>query len=121
MEISVATGMGYMHTFVRPQVILADHSSREDAFFVKALRSKALEMGKSIIELPTNAATNLMWITRLDSGSLAGGFTKLSSITLVMVADQGCSVARNIRRPTYSCSSRLIRISNKATQVHRGR
>ena len=81
MEISVASGMGYMHTFVRPQVILADHSSREDAFFIRALRSKALEMGKSIIELPKDAATNLMWITRLDSLSLAGGSTRIISIT----------------------------------------
>lgn len=72
MEISVGAGMGHIQTFIRPQVILSDDPSREDAFFTKALRSKALEIGKSVIELPTNAATNLMWITRLDSDSLAG-------------------------------------------------
>ena len=75
MEVSVAAGMEYIQTFVRPQVILTDDPTREDAFFTKALRSKAREIGKSVIELPVGAATNLMWIARLDSGSLAGTFT----------------------------------------------
>ncbi len=78
MEISVAAGIGHIQTFIRPQAILTDNPSREDAFFTKSLRNKALEIGKSVIELPKDAATNLMWISRLDSGSLAGEFATLT-------------------------------------------
>ena len=72
MEISITASMEHIRTFVHPQVILIDNPSREDAFFVNALRSKAMEIGKSLIELPADATENLMWITRLDSSSLAG-------------------------------------------------
>lgn len=72
MEVSVSAGMGHIQTFIHPQVIITDHESREDAFFTKAVRAKALGIGKSVIELPLAAAENLVWITRLDSGSLAG-------------------------------------------------
>lgn len=66
--------MEHIHTFVHPQVIIIDSPSREDPFFVTTLRSKAMDIGKTIIELPSDAAENMMWITRLDSGSLAGLF-----------------------------------------------
>ena len=72
METSVTASMTHIHTFIHPQVILIDNPSREDAFFVNALRSKAMDIRKSLIELPADATENLMWITRLDSGSLAG-------------------------------------------------
>ena len=72
MEISITASMEHIHTFVHPQVILIDNPSREDAFFVNALRRKAMDIGKPLIELPADATENLMWITRLDSGSLAG-------------------------------------------------
>ena len=73
MEISITASMEHIHTFIHPQVILIDNPSREDAFFVNALRRKVMDIGKSLIELPADATENLMWITRLDSGSLAGG------------------------------------------------
>ena len=73
MEISITASMEHIHTFIHPQVILIDNPGREDAFFVNALRSKVMDIGKSFIELPADATENLMWITRLDSGSLAGG------------------------------------------------
>ena len=72
MEISVEASMDHIQTFVHPQVIIIDNPSREDNFFVSTLRSKAMYIGKSIIELPSDAAETMMWITRLDSGSLAG-------------------------------------------------
>lgn len=72
MEVSIAASLGYLQSHVRPQVIITDHASREDRFFIKSLRSKANELDKSIIELPVDASEKLMWLTRLDSGSLAG-------------------------------------------------
>ena len=72
MEVSVAAGLSHIQTYIEPQVIITGHASREDDFFIKAVRAKALEIGKSLIELPSDATENLMWLTRLDSGSLAG-------------------------------------------------
>lgn len=72
MEISVGASLGHIHNFMHPQVIITDDPSKENQFFVKAVRAKAKEIGRAIIELPTDAAENLMWITRLDSGSLQG-------------------------------------------------
>ena len=72
MEISVGASLGHIHSFMHPQVIITDDSSKENQFFVKAIRAKAKDIGRAVIELPTDAAENLMWITRLDSGSLQG-------------------------------------------------
>ena len=66
--------MEHIQTFIHPQVIIIDNPGREDTFFVTTIRSKAMDIGTSIIELPSNAPENMMWITRLDSGSLAGLF-----------------------------------------------
>lgn len=72
MEVSVAAGLSHIQTYIEPQAIITGHASREDDFFIKGVRAKALETGKSLIELPLDATENLMWLTRLDSGSLAG-------------------------------------------------
>lgn len=72
MEVSVSAALGYIQTFMHPQVVIIDDSSREDGFFTKAIRAKAMEIGRSVIELPKDASESLMWITRLDSGSLSG-------------------------------------------------
>ena len=72
MEVSVTAAMGHIQTFVHPQIIIIDHVSREDSFFTKSVKAKAAAIDTSVIELPSDAAENLMWITRLDSGSLAG-------------------------------------------------
>lgn len=74
MEISVEASMEHIQTFVHPQVIIIDNPSREDTFFITTIRSKSMDIGKSVIELPSDATENMMWITRLDSGSLAGLF-----------------------------------------------
>lgn len=72
MEVSVAASLGHLLNYVRPQITITDHADREDRFFTKSVRSKAVQLGKSIIELPMDASENLMWLTRLDSSSLAG-------------------------------------------------
>lgn len=75
MENSVRAGIGHVDKFVMPQALIVDFAGREDMFFMKAVRKRALEMGKSLIELPSDAAEHMMWITRLDSGSLAGMYS----------------------------------------------
>ena len=71
MESSVAASLEHIQTFIHPQVILIDDAKREERFFVTAIREKAQELFKPLIELPSSAMDNLMWITRLDSVSLA--------------------------------------------------
>ncbi|KAL9633876.1 MAG: hypothetical protein Q9164_004429 [Protoblastenia rupestris] len=71
MEVSVAASLGHCHEFIHPQVIIVDDPTREDRFFVTAVRGKAMDLFKPLIELPIDATENLMWITRLDSASLA--------------------------------------------------
>lgn len=72
MEVSVTAALEHIHTFVHPQVIIADYSPREDRFLTKSLQNKAQALGIPLIELPPDAAEKLMWMTRLDSGSLRG-------------------------------------------------
>ncbi len=72
MEVSVSAALGHIHGFMHPQVVITDDSSREDGFFTRAIRARAFEMGKTVIELPPDASEHLMWIARLDTGSLAG-------------------------------------------------
>ncbi|KAL8731616.1 MAG: hypothetical protein Q9166_003304 [cf. Caloplaca sp. 2 TL-2023] len=82
MEVSVSAALGHIQTFMHPQVVITDDQSREDGFFIKAIRSKANELGKGVIELPTDASENMMWITRLDSGSLAAWQTAYVDILI---------------------------------------
>ena len=72
MEVSVTAGMDHVNTFVHPQITIIDDPAREDVFFVNAIRSKMMDLGKALIELPRDAAETMMWMTRLDSASLAG-------------------------------------------------
>jgi len=75
MEVSVTASLEHIQTFIHPQVIIVDDPGREDDFFTTALRSKAVDMKQSVMELPEDAARNMMWITRLDSAALAGLFS----------------------------------------------
>ena len=78
MAVSVTASMEHIQTLLHPQIIIIDDPTREDDFFVDALRTKVVDMGKGMIELPKDAAETMMWMTRLDSGALAG---KLFSVT----------------------------------------
>ncbi|KAI9801739.1 MAG: hypothetical protein M1825_003111 [Sarcosagium campestre] len=70
MRVSVGAALGHIQNYMHPQAVLIDNSGREDDFFIKSAKSKAKDMGMSLIELPANAAEKMMWISRLDSDSL---------------------------------------------------
>ena len=72
MEVSVASALGHIRTFMHPQVHIIDGSGKEESVFIKGIRSHGYNSGKPVIELPPDAAKNLMWMTRLDTGSLSG-------------------------------------------------
>ena len=97
MEVSVTAGMEHIQTFVHPQVIMIDDPAREDAFFVDALRSKAADLGKGLIELPRDAAETMMWMTRLDSGSLAAWPTTYVDIFIQAPKESSGSLVRLLK------------------------
>ncbi|KAL8850026.1 MAG: hypothetical protein Q9221_005043 [Calogaya cf. arnoldii] len=97
MEVSVAAALGHVGTFMHPQVVITDDPSREDVFFTRAIRAKASELGKSVIELPKDAAEKMMWIARLDSGSLAAWQTTYVDILIHAPPRSSGSLLRLIR------------------------
>ena len=75
-----------------------------------------MEIGKGIIELPSDAIENMMWLTRLDSGSLAG---LLQAIHVCRVnADLVTSMDGNLCGHTDPSSSGLISLPSAAHKVY---
>ncbi|KAL8992946.1 MAG: hypothetical protein Q9169_006716 [Polycauliona sp. 2 TL-2023] len=97
MEVSVSAALGHIETFMHPQVVITDVPSREDAFFTNAIRAKAGELGKSVIQLPKDAAEKMMWIARLDSGSLAAWQTTYVDIMIHAPPHSSGSLIRLLR------------------------
>ncbi|KAL8811761.1 MAG: hypothetical protein Q9223_007460 [Gallowayella weberi] len=97
MEVSVAAALGHIQTFMHPQVVITDTQSREDAFFTKAIRAKAGELGKPVVELPPDASEKMMWIARLDSGSLAAWKTTYVDILIHAPPHSSGSLLRLLR------------------------
>ncbi|KAI9683619.1 MAG: hypothetical protein M1829_004923 [Trizodia sp. TS-e1964] len=69
MEISTAAAYTHAQYFMHPQVIIIDGSADEYAYMLKSARAVALK-GQTVIHLPHNSLENLLWVTRLDTGSL---------------------------------------------------
>ena len=112
MEVSVTAGIGHIHRFIIPQAIIIDNSQREDAFFVNSIKSKVTELATSLIELPSSAVESMMWISRLDSGSLAGkcwSFPNHRVVSDTKLAWQTTYVDLLIHAPPKSSGS-LIRL-----------
>ncbi|MCJ1472416.1 hypothetical protein MMC13_001064 [Lambiella insularis] len=92
MELSVTSGLGHIHSFMHPQAYIIDDN--EDSFFVKSIRSKGFETGKPIIELPSNAVQRMMWITRLDHGSLQAWHKSYVEILIHAPTESSGSIIR---------------------------
>ena len=72
MEISVRSALNFINSDLMQQVVLVDSFAREDAFFSQGFKYQAAKLNLPYVELPSNAAENLQWITRLDTASLKG-------------------------------------------------
>lgn len=70
MEVSVRASLYHITSVMRPKVVLVEGPGREDSFFSKGIKDKASELGVPLIELPTKAAEQLDWISKLDASSL---------------------------------------------------
>jgi len=74
-EVSVSGAMKHINDFIHPQAIIMDDSSLEDLFFIRAMRRKASEYRRALIEVPAGKYEEFLWMTRLDSGSLGNWFS----------------------------------------------
>ncbi|KAH0301097.1 hypothetical protein KCU71_g11639, partial [Aureobasidium melanogenum] len=69
-EASVVGALGHIHMYMHPQAVVVDDSSVEDAFFIRALRSKLSILATPLIEVPKGKYEDFLWMTRLDTGGL---------------------------------------------------
>lgn len=68
---SVAGAMKHIQDFMHPQAVIVDDEELEDDFFVRAMKKKMADYGKTMIQIPAGRYEDFLWMTRLDSGSLA--------------------------------------------------
>jgi hypothetical protein len=104
-EVSVSGAMRHINDFMHPQAIIMDDSTQEDAFFIRAMRRKAKELGRALIEVPANKYEEFLWMTKLDSGSLASWFSP--SIDILIQAPAGSSgglirLLKSLQRADYA-------------------
>lgn len=71
LKIATKTGLRHLHDFIHPQVVLLSVDNEEE-WFIETARQTTQQLQMQTIELPGNAANDLRWITRLDSGSIGG-------------------------------------------------
>lgn len=70
-ETAIVGAIRHTNNLMHPQVIITDDSVDEDAFFVKAIRAQGKELDRPVIEIPSGKYEDFLWITYLDSSSLA--------------------------------------------------
>lgn len=63
--------MSYINLYVRPQVVITHSEPREEAFFAKTIKQRAEDFDLTYIPL-SRPATDMMWLSKLDSSSLKG-------------------------------------------------
>jgi hypothetical protein len=68
---SVKGGLGFIQTYIVPEVIITQSKDWEDFFFWAGLKRHLWEVGISHIALPTTSR-DLMWIASIDSTALKG-------------------------------------------------
>lgn len=95
--VAVAGAMKHVNDFMHPQAMIMDDSKLEDEFFTQAMRFKADESGRPLIEVPAGRYEQFMWMTRLDSGSLKNWFKASIDILIHCPPDSSGGLARLIK------------------------
>ncbi|KAK4574828.1 hypothetical protein LTR86_001670 [Recurvomyces mirabilis] len=96
-EVAVAGAMKHINDFMHPQAIIMDDSKVEDKFFTRAMRGKAIEMDRPLIEVPAGRYEEFLWMTRLDAGSLSSWFKPTIEILIHAPSDSAGGLIRLIR------------------------
>ena len=72
MHSAVEEALSHITIFMHPHIYISEDPTLEEAPFAIEYRAKAVKEKKTLIELPQDASERLMWMTRLDTGSLSG-------------------------------------------------
>ncbi|KAG9229149.1 hypothetical protein BJ875DRAFT_475684 [Amylocarpus encephaloides] len=107
MQVSTSAAFNHINNFVHPQATLLDGSGEEEAFLMKGLKPRAINLGRTIIELPETAEQNLMWLTLLDSASLSAW--NKATVDIVIHAQPAASgsimrLLNSLRKADFSTS-----------------
>ena len=103
-ELSVMAAMAHINSFLHPQAAIIDDAESEDSFFTRGIRARTKVMNMPLIEIPSGRSDDMMWISRLDAGSLKSWHLPSIDI-LIQVPPDSSSVARllkSIRSADYS-------------------
>lgn len=96
-EASVTGAMKHINDFMHPQAIIMDDSKVEDQAFTRAMRGKAEEMARPLIEVPAGKYEDFLWMTRLDSGSLSNWFRPNVDILIHAPPDSSGGLIRLVK------------------------
>lgn len=88
-ESATRGAMKHINDFMHPQAMIMDDSAKEELFFTRAMRTKAKEFGRPLIEIPAGKYEDFMWMTRLEANNLSGWF--IPTIDIVIQAPRGSS------------------------------
>ncbi|KAL1597747.1 hypothetical protein SLS60_008234 [Paraconiothyrium brasiliense] len=103
-EQSVMAAMTHINSFLHPQAAIIHDAMSEDGFLVRGIRAKTEALHMPLIEIPRDRLDSMMWMTRLDAGSLRSWNSPTIDI-LIQVPPDSASVARllkSIRSADYS-------------------
>lgn len=107
MQVSASAGFNHINTYVHPQATFIDNSGEEEPFMFSGFKTRAVSLGRTIIELPVNSEENLMWLTLLDSASLSGkhshliffGHTNINKPGIKLVSTLLFTLSQPLRAP----------------------
>lgn len=75
MELSVSASLIHIENFLHPQLYIINDPRHDDPAFVKGFDLQTSRQGKTVVRLPRDSISKMLWITRLDGGSLNGRFS----------------------------------------------
>jgi len=97
VEYAIAGAMKHINDYIHPQAIIMDDSIVEDEIFTRVMRGRSQGLGRPLIEIPAGRYEQFMWITRLDSGSLASWFRPNINILIHAPPDSAGGLIRLVK------------------------
>ncbi|KAL1862585.1 hypothetical protein VTK73DRAFT_6748 [Phialemonium thermophilum] len=108
LSTGTSRALEHIYRYMHPQALIVDGSSTEERPFLDGLRTKASSLEIPLIELPEHAPSQVAWISKLDSASLAA-WNKASVDILVHAPPSGSGslirLLRSLSRADFTASA----------------
>lgn len=88
-EAATKGAMKHINDFMHPQAIIMDDGDKEEASFTTAMRQRAKDVDRPLIEIPSGRYEEWLWVAKLDVDSIANWFKP--NIEIVIHAPAGSS------------------------------